>query len=106
MNTKKLTTVAMLSAMAYVLMFISKAIPAVEGFLQYDAKDVAITIGGFILSPLYAFIISIVVSVLEFLTVSHTGFIGLVMNIISTAAFASILRLLATVSASICSFAC
>ena len=88
MNTKKLTTVAMLSAMAYVLMFISKAIPAVEGFLQYDAKDVAITIGGFILSPLYAFIISIVVSVLEFLTVSHTGFIGLVMNIISTAAFA------------------
>lgn len=87
MNTKKLTTVAMLSAMAYVLMFISKIIPAVQGFLQYDAKDVVITIGGFMLGPLYALIISIVVSLLELATVSDTGLIGLVMNIVSTAAF-------------------
>ncbi len=87
---KKLTTTAMLSAMAYILMFISKIIPAVEGFLQYDAKDVVIAIGGFILGPLYALIISVVVSLLEFLTVSGTGFIGLVMNIISTATFACV----------------
>ncbi|MEE1043096.1 MAG: ECF transporter S component [Clostridia bacterium] len=87
MNTKKLTTVAMLSAMAYVLMFISKIIPAVQGFLQYDAKDVVITIGGFMLGPMYALIISLVVSLLELATVSDTGLIGLVMNIVSTAAF-------------------
>ena len=87
-KTKKLTTLAMLSAMAYVLMFISKAIPAVQGFLQYDAKDIVITIGGFILGPWYALIISVVVAVLELFTVSDTGFIGLIMNIISTAAFA------------------
>ena len=87
MNTKKLTTVAMLSAMAYVLMFISKAIPAVQGFLQYDAKDVVITIGGFMLGPVYALIISLVVSLLELVTVSDKGIIGLVMNIVSTAAF-------------------
>lgn len=86
-KTKKLTTLAMLSAMAYVLMFISKIIPAVQGFLQYDAKDIVITIGGFILGPLYALIISVVVSVLELFTVSDTGIIGLIMNIISTAAF-------------------
>ncbi len=86
-KTKKITMVAMLSAMAYILMFISKIIPAVEGFLQYDAKDVIITIGGFILGPLYAVIVSVVVSVLEFFTVSGTGPIGLLMNIISTAAF-------------------
>ena len=87
-KTKKLTTLAMLSAMAYVLMFISKAIPAVQGFLQYDAKDIVITIGGFILGPWHALIISVVVAVLELFTVSDTGFIGLIMNIISTAAFA------------------
>ena len=86
-KTKKLTTLAMLSAMAYVLMFISKIIPAVQGFLQYDAKDIVITIGGFILGPLYALIITVVVSVLELFTVSDTGIIGLIMNIISTAAF-------------------
>ena len=84
---KKLTTLAMLSAMAYVVMFVSKAIPAVQGFLQYDAKDVVITIGGFILGPLYALIISVVVAVIELFTVSDTGIIGLIMNIISTAAF-------------------
>ncbi len=87
---KKITTTAMLTAMAYILMFVSKIIPAVEGFLQYDAKDIVITIGGFILGPLYALIISLVVSLLEFLTVSGTGFIGLVMNIVSTATFACV----------------
>lgn len=87
MNTKKLTTLAMLSAMAYVLMFVSKIIPAVQGFLQYDAKDVVITIGGFMLGPVYALIIILVVSLLELVTVSDTGIIGLVMNIVSTAAF-------------------
>ena len=87
-KSKKLTTTAMLVAMAYMLMFISKVIPAVQGFLQYDAKEVVITIGGFILGPLYALIISLVVSLLELVTVSDTGIIGLVMNIISTATFA------------------
>lgn len=86
-KTKKITMVAMLVAMAYILMFISKVIPAVQGFLQYDAKDVIITIGGFILGPVYALITSVVVSVLEFSSVSSTGPIGLIMNIISTAAF-------------------
>jgi len=87
-NVKNLTTVAMLCAMAYVFMLISKVIPAVEGFLQYDAKDIIITIGGFILGPVYALVISIVVALLEFLTVSSTGPIGLLMNIVSTASFA------------------
>ena len=90
LKLKKLTTTAMLAAIAYILMFFSKIIPAVEGFLQYDAKDVVITIGGFILGPLYAFVISLLVSLLEFFTVSGTGIIGLIMNIVSTATFAGV----------------
>jgi len=86
-STKKLTSAAMLCAAAYILMFISKIVPAVSGFLQFDAKDVIIAIGGFLLGPLYATLISLVVVFLEFISVSSTGFIGFIMNFVSTASF-------------------
>lgn len=85
-NTKKLTTLAMLSAIAYIIMVLGR-IPIVM-FLKYDPKDVIITIGGFIFGPLSAFIISVLVSFVEMFTVSDTGFIGFIMNIISTCVFA------------------
>lgn len=85
-NTKKLTTLAMLSAIAYIIMAVGR-VPIVL-FLKYEPKDVIITIGGFIFGPLSAFIISVLVSFAEMFTVSDTGFIGFIMNIISTCAFA------------------
>ena len=86
-STKNLITAAMLTAVAYVLMLVSKLIPQVAGFLQYDLKDVAVVMGGFILGPYYTVGISLAVTFLEFLTASHTGAIGLLMNFISTTAF-------------------
>ena len=88
-SNKKLITMAMLAALAYLFMVVGRIviIPAV-GFLKYDPKDIIITIGGFIYGPLAAFTISAVVSLVELFTVSSTGVIGLVMNIISTCAFA------------------
>lgn len=88
-NTKKLVTLAMLSAIAYVVMAFGRVpiIPAVE-FLKYDPKDIIIAIGGFIFGPLSAFLISVVVSLVEMVTVSETGVIGFLMNVISTCAFA------------------
>ena len=86
-STKNLTTSSMLCAVSYILMLVSKIIPQVSGFLQFDAKDVAIAIGGFLLGTPYALLISLVVSFLEFLSVSDTGIIGFIMNFISTAAF-------------------
>ena len=86
-STRKLTSASMLCAAAYLLMLISKIIPQVYGFLQFDVKDVAITIGGFVLGPVYAVIISLVVGFLEFLSVSDTGIIGLIMNFVSTASY-------------------
>lgn len=86
-NTKKLTTSGLLCALTYIAMLVSKLVPEVAGFLQFDLKDVIIVIGGFILGPLYAFAISAVVSVLELISVSNTGIIGLVMNVVSTCAF-------------------
>jgi riboflavin transporter FmnP len=77
---------AILSALAYIVMMVGR-IPVVM-FLKYDPADVIITIGGFLYGPLSAFAISTVVSFVEMLTVSDTGVIGLVMNIISTCSFA------------------
>ncbi|MDR0425327.1 MAG: ECF transporter S component, partial [Clostridiales Family XIII bacterium] len=89
-RTKKITTIAMLSAVAYILMLLSHSIPAVEGFLRYDPADVVTVIGGLIFGPLTALLISVVVSCAEFLTISNTGIIGLIMNVISTFSFACV----------------
>ncbi|MCL2840446.1 MAG: ECF transporter S component [Defluviitaleaceae bacterium] len=85
MNTKKLTTLAMLSAIAFVLAAFAR-VPIVL-FLRYDPKDVVIAIGGFIFGPMAAFMITVVVSVVQMFTVSQTGFWGLIMNIIASSAF-------------------
>jgi riboflavin transporter FmnP len=85
-RTKKLTVIAMLSAAAYLAMVVGR-IPVVL-FLKYDPKDVIITIGGFLFGPSTAFAMSALVSFIEMLTVSTTGFIGLIMNIISSCSFA------------------
>ena len=85
-RTKKITAAAMLSAIAYVVMALG-LIPVVL-FLSYDPKDIVITLGGLIWGPLTAFAVSVIVSVIEMVTVSDTGVIGCVMNIVSTCAFA------------------
>ena len=56
-------------------------------FLKYEPKDVIITIAGFIYGPVSSMIISIVVGLVEMVTVSDTGPIGMIMNVISSCAF-------------------
>lgn len=85
-RTKRMTTIAMLCALAYGVMVVGR-IPIVL-FLRYEPKDVLIAIGGFLLGPLTSFIISLVVSLIEMVTVSDTGLIGGMMNLIGSCAFA------------------
>jgi len=87
-STRRLTLMAMLAAMAYVAMLITRPLPSVAGFLSYDLKDVVVVIAGFMLGPVPALLISVVVSLIEMVTVSSTGPIGLLMNVLSTCAFA------------------
>ena len=87
-STKMLTLMAMLAAMAYVAMLITRPLPAVAGFLSYDLKDVIVAMSGFLLGPVAAALITLVVSLIEMVTVSSTGPIGLLMNVLSTMAFA------------------
>lgn len=85
-KTKKMVIMAVLCALAYVSMLVIK-IPMVA-FLSYEPKDIVIAIGGFMFGPLSAVIISIIVSLVEMITASTTGWWGMLMNIISTCAFA------------------
>ena len=87
-NTKKLTMMALTAAVAYAVMLLSKQIPVnVLGFLTFDLKDAVICIAGFLFGPLAAAGISVVVTVVEMVTVSTTGPWGLLMNVLSTCAF-------------------
>lgn len=87
-KTRKLTIMAMLCALAFVAVLAIRIplIPIVT-FLEYEPKDIIILTGGFIFGPLSAALISIIVSFVEMFTISSTGFIGLVMNILSTIAY-------------------
>lgn len=83
---KKMVLLAMLAAVSYLIVSLIR-IPVVL-FLSYEPKDVVITIGGFLLGPMTSFIISLVVSLLEMVTISQTGPIGGLMNLLSTCTFA------------------
>ena len=84
-KTKKLVTFAMMAALSYIVMVLIK-VPVVL-FLKYEPKDVIITIAGFLYGPVSSLVIAVVVGFLEMITVSETGPIGLLMNVISTCAF-------------------
>ena len=85
-KTARLTTAAMLCAVAYIAMALIR-IPVVL-FLKYEPKDVIIAIGGFLMGPFVSLTISTAVALVEMVTVSDTGPIGCVMNILSSCSFA------------------
>lgn len=87
-STKKLVTLAMIAGLSLLMVSVIR-IPVVL-FLKYEPKDVIITIGGFLFGPLAAAAVSLVVGLLEMVTISDTGWIGAIMNILSTGCFACI----------------
>lgn len=85
-RTKKITTVGMLCALAYIAVVFGR-IPLVL-FLKYDPKDVIITIGGLLFGPLTSFAMAFIVSFIEMLTISDKGLLGFLMNVLSSCSFA------------------
>lgn len=83
-NTKRMVITALFCALAYVCVFVFRI---KVSFLTFDAKDAVIAVSAFLYVPITGVIVSAVVSLLEFLTVSDTGVYGLIMNMISTMAF-------------------
>jgi riboflavin transporter FmnP len=87
LNVRKLVLLSLISALAYAIVL---AFPRIEvaGFLRYEPKDVIIVIGGFLLGPGATVITSLLVALLEMVTISDTGPIGCLMNALSTRSFA------------------
>lgn len=90
-KVRYMTTVGMLAAFAYVFTLIGHFIPIYfNDFLKYDPKDAVIVIAGFALGPVASLIISVIVALLELITISTTGIIGFLMNVLSSVSFAFI----------------
>ena len=85
-NYKKISIIGMLCAIAYIAVVLCR-IPLVL-FLHYEPKDVIIVTAGFIYGPLSSFVISLIVSFIEMITISVDGIIGFIMNILSSCSFA------------------
>ena len=86
-STRYITCTAMFTVLSYLAVLLARGIPNVAGFLSYEPKDALIVIAGFIFGPMTCVIVSVLTSLLEMLTVSSTGFYGLLMNVVSTCAF-------------------
>ncbi len=85
-KTRKIAVTGMLCALTYVVMAVGR-VPVVL-FLKYDPSDIVVTLGGLIWGPMTAFTVSAVVALIEMVTVSDTGILGCVMNIVQTVSFA------------------
>ena len=80
-STKRVAMIAMFCALTYASMFVVK-IPV--QFLDLDIKDSLTVLCGLLFGPVSAAIISIVVPLLQFITISSTGWYGLIMNVLSS----------------------
>ena len=86
---KKLTTMGMMAAISIILVYlIHFPIFPAASFLEYDPADIPIFICTFLYGPLSGFILTVIVSVVQGVTVSsHSGIIGIMMHIFATGAF-------------------
>ena len=80
----RMVMIAMFTAMAFVAMLV---IHIKVSFLTLDVKDAVITLCGLYFGPVSALIISVLVPILELVTVSTTGIYGLIMNILGSLTF-------------------
>lgn len=87
LSVRRIVTMALFCALAYVTVFTIR-ISGIGGFLTFDIKDTVIAIAAMIFGPLSGVVISLVVSLLEMVTISGTGPWGFLMNFVSSAVFA------------------
>ena len=84
-NLRRLTVMAMFIALSFAAVAFIR-IPVML-WLSYEPKDVLLTIGAFLLGPVEGVIMATIVALLELVTISNTGIIGLAMNVFSSCLF-------------------
>ena len=88
-STKKIVRLAMLSALSVVLMLFVR-FPLLPGaaHMEYSPADIPVMIATFLYGPIYGLVVNLVVCIIQGFTVSAaSGWIGMVMNFVTTAAF-------------------
>ncbi len=88
-KTKKLTTLGILGALSVLLVVcVHFPIFPTAHFLEYDPADIPIFIGTFLFGPLWGFLLTVAVSLVQGFTVSAgSGIVGIAMHIFSTGSF-------------------
>ena len=81
-STKTIAKVGILSAIAYVLMFISVPLPIFPSFLKIDLSDIPAIFGGMSLGPMAGLAIVIIKNFLQGITATTTGGVGEFANIV------------------------
>lgn len=85
-SARSIAVTAMLSAVAFVLMYIETAIPIIPSYIKLDLSDLPALIGTFALGPIYGVIIELIKNLLH-LVVSQSMFVGELSNFILGAVF-------------------
>lgn len=86
-NVRYLTVTAMLTAIAYILMFFDFSIPFImPSFIKMDLSELPALIGSFAMGPVCGVIVCLLKNVLH-LTISTTGGVGELSNFILGVAF-------------------
>ena len=84
-DVRRLAVLAMLCGLAYLSVLVLS--PIKIQFLSFEIKDAILAIGGFLYGPVAGLLSVILVAFLELVTISKTGLIGLLMNVLSSAFF-------------------
>ncbi len=93
-KTKKLVLMGLLCAVSITLLympFLRMPLVAAAPFLEYDAMDIPILIGGFMLGPLSGLALTLVCALVQGFTVSaSSGLYGILMHTIATGALVGV----------------
>ncbi len=84
-HLKKLVVGALFVALAYVVRLVIPPIDVM--FLSFEFKDAVLAMGAMYLGPVWALVMSALVALLEFATLSSTGVYGMIMNFAAASAF-------------------
>ena len=77
----KLTLTAVLSAVAFALMFIEISLPIIPSFIKFDISDLPALFGAFALGPVYGVVIELLKNILHILLKGTTSaFVGELSN--------------------------
>lgn len=85
-DIKKIAVSAIIIALAFVVTMLTASFKV--QFLSLDLKDAVLSVISLLFGPYYGILSVLAVSLLEFVTISSTGWYGLIMNIISSGTFA------------------